>query len=61
MDWDDVTAKLAQTVEIGAALSNLSIRELEARIVALENEIGRVQAELAAKRASQAAADSIFK
>lgn len=44
-----------------ADLSHLSVHELEERIVALKAEIERVEAMLAAKRASRAAADAAFR
>ena len=43
------------------ALEHLSVGELEARIAALHQEIERVQGELAAKKAHEAAAAAIFK
>lgn len=41
-------------------LDNMSIGELEGYIVDLKNEIVRVEAEIVKKKASIAAADSIF-
>lgn len=46
---------------VGEDLSTLSIDELTERIEALKAEISRVEAALAAKRASMGAADSFFK
>lgn len=64
MDWDDDKAKPAKTataVTVGEPLGRFSIAELEARIVTLNEEIERVQAELRAKRAHEAAAAAVFK
>ena len=61
MDWDDLKPKPAKGISVGEDLSTLSVAELEARIAALSGEIERVQREIDAKRAHEAAADSIFK
>lgn len=61
MDWDDLKPKPAPTVTVGENLQNLSIAELEQRIVALSGEIERVRQELQAKKAHEAAADAVFK
>jgi uncharacterized small protein (DUF1192 family) len=50
-----------QEIAIGGDLSKLSVEELEARIDLLKAEIARIEADLAAKRSSRAAADSVFK
>jgi len=47
--------------EIGQDLSLLSIGELAERVSLLKDEIGRLEAEMAGKRASQTAADAFFK
>jgi uncharacterized small protein (DUF1192 family) len=60
MDWDDVRPQ-PKAATVGEPLGNLSVRELEERIAALEREILRVRAELQAKRAHEEAAASIFK
>jgi uncharacterized small protein (DUF1192 family) len=52
MDWDDLKPKPPKGV---------TVSELEARIAALHQEIERVQGELAAKKAHEAAAAAIFK
>ncbi len=59
MDWDE--AKQKPKTEIGEPLSNFGIAELETRITALQVEIERVKAELAKKRAHEAAASALFK
>ena len=61
MDWDDLKPKPAPTVTVGENLQNLSIAELEQRIVALSAEIERVRQELQAKKAHEAAAAAVFK
>ena len=61
MDWDEAQRPPARAVVVGEALGNLSIAELEARIAALTREIERVQEEVAAKRAHEAAAAAVFK
>lgn len=62
MDWDDLRApKPGSVIEIGEPLDALSLAELETRIQALKIEIARVEAELARKRAHEAAASALFK
>jgi uncharacterized small protein (DUF1192 family) len=47
--------------EIGQDLSLLSVEELSERITALKAEIARLEASMAAKRASRSSADQFFK
>ena len=47
--------------EIGQDLALLSVEELDDRISLLNDEIARLQAALAKKRASRSAADQFFK
>lgn len=47
--------------EMGQDLALLSVGELTERIVLLKEEIGRIEAEMARKRASKSAADTFFK
>ena len=47
--------------EIGQDLALLSVEELNARISLLNDEIARLQADIASKRASRSAADQFFK
>lgn len=61
VDWDDIRPKPKAGIAVGEKLDQLSVGELEARISALQGEIERVQAELAAKRARAAAAQDLFK
>ncbi len=61
MDWDDIRPKAAKAITLGEELASLSVAELDARIVALQKEIARVEAERAAKKAHEAAAAALFK
>ncbi|MFK8250305.1 DUF1192 family protein [Ancylobacter terrae] len=62
MAVDDEAARPARAAhEVGGDLSTLSETEIEERIAALEAEIVRLRAALAAKRASRVAADAFFK
>jgi uncharacterized small protein (DUF1192 family) len=61
MDWDDLQPKPPKGITIGEDLKSLSQAELEARIVALGEEIARVKAELTAKKQHEATASAIFK
>ncbi len=61
LDEDEATRPKQRDIAIGADLSKLSVEELEERIAALKAEITRIEADLAAKRSSRAAADSVFK
>jgi len=47
--------------EIGQDLALLSVGELSERVGLLKDEIARLEAEMARKRASQTAADQFFK
>jgi uncharacterized small protein (DUF1192 family) len=60
IDPDDLPKKKI-THEIGQDLSLLSVGELGARIGLLKEEIARLEAEVARKRASKSAADTFFK
>ena len=61
MDWDELKPTPAKGITLGEPLANLSISELEARVVALEAEIERVKENIAAKKAHEAAAADVFK
>ena len=64
MDWDEDRLrppKPAVPITVGEPLGTFSIAELEARISALTREIERVDEELRAKRAHEAAAAALFK
>jgi uncharacterized small protein (DUF1192 family) len=59
-DPDDLPKKKV-THEMGEDLALLSAAELSARIALLRQEITRLEAEIAKKRASKSAADTFFK
>jgi uncharacterized small protein (DUF1192 family) len=61
MDWDEPKRPAAKDITVGDNLATLSIAELDARITALANEIARVEKEIAAKKAHEAAAAAVFK
>jgi uncharacterized small protein (DUF1192 family) len=61
MDWDEIRPKPVPGPTVGETLDKLSVAELEQRIVTLKAEISRVEAELAKKRAHEAAAAKLFK
>ena len=61
IDPDDDRPKKKGGHEVGQDLTLLSVGELAERINLLKNEIGRLEAEMSRKRASQSAADAIFK
>lgn len=58
---DDDRPKKKIVHEIGQELALLSIRELEDRILLLNEEIGRLQAAIASKQGSRSVADQFFK
>ncbi len=60
VDPDELPKKKV-THEIGQELSLLSVGELTERIALLKEEIGRLEAAVAGKRASKSAADTFFK
>ena len=61
MTVDDDRPKKKMVHEIGQDLSLLSVEELTERIAALKAEIARLEASIAAKRASRTSADQFFK
>ena len=61
MVWDDDQPKPKKGITLGEELGSLSVAELEARVSALSEEIKRVERELKAKKAHEAAAASLFK
>jgi uncharacterized small protein (DUF1192 family) len=60
IDPDDLPKKKT-THEMGQDLALLSVGELGERIGLLKDEIARLEAEMAKKRASKSAADVFFK
>jgi uncharacterized small protein (DUF1192 family) len=47
--------------EIGQDLALLAVKELEERVVLLKEEVARLEAAIAGKRASRSVADQFFK
>ena len=47
--------------EIGQELALISVKELEERIALLQEEIGRLEADIKRKQASKSVADQFFK
>jgi uncharacterized small protein (DUF1192 family) len=60
IDEDDKPKKKISH-EIGQDLSLLSVEELAARVQLMHDEISRLEADVANKRASRSAADHFFK
>ena len=58
---DDDRPKKKIAHEIGQDLTLLSVEELAARVGLLHDEINRLEADMAQKRASRSAADQFFK
>lgn len=58
---DDDRPKKKVVHEIGQELTLLSVEELAARIGLMREEIARLEADMAKKRASRSAADQFFK
>ncbi|MGE0564006.1 MAG: DUF1192 domain-containing protein [Pseudolabrys sp.] len=58
-DEDRPKKKLSH--EIGQELTLLSVEELSERIALLRDEISRLEADIAKKKASRSAADDVFK
>ena len=58
---DDTLPKKKPVHELGQDLALLSVEELVERIAALREEIVRLEATMAAKKASRSAADQFFK
>ncbi|HXX26030.1 MAG TPA: DUF1192 domain-containing protein [Pseudolabrys sp.] len=58
---DDDKPKKKIAHEIGQDLTLLSVDELRARIQLLHDEISRLEADIAQKRASRSAADQFFR
>jgi uncharacterized small protein (DUF1192 family) len=58
---DDDGPKKKISHEIGQDLTLLSVEELAARVQLMHDEIARLEADMAQKRASRSAADQFFK
>lgn len=61
MSDDDDRSKKKIAHELGQDLSLLSVEELSIRVQLLKDEITRLEADMARKRATRSAADQIFK
>ncbi len=61
MTMDDELPRKKVVHEMGQDLSLLSVEELADRIAALQAEIARLKAAMAAKKASRTSADQFFK
>jgi uncharacterized small protein (DUF1192 family) len=59
--FEDDKPKRKLAHELGQDLSLLSVGDLEERIGLLKTEIERLEADMAAKKVSRSAADSLFK
>lgn len=59
-DWDEPRLGGKPDHRVGEDLSPLSAHELRARVALLREEIGRLEAELARKDTSRAAAEGVF-
>jgi uncharacterized small protein (DUF1192 family) len=59
--FEDEPKKPAKSHEIGQDLSLLSVGELQDRIALLTAEIARLEAELADKGSTKAAAEALFR
>ena len=60
MDLEEAPRKKPNMV-IGENLDDISVAELEQRIVVLDSEINRLRVEIAKKQATKAAAASLFR
>jgi uncharacterized small protein (DUF1192 family) len=58
---DDDRPKKKITHEVGQDLTLLSVAELNERIAFLQDEIARLEADIAKKQSSRSAADQFFK
>ena len=58
---DDDKPKKKVVHEIGQDLSLLSVAELHERIALMQEEIGRLEADIAKKQSTRSAADLFFK
>lgn len=62
MDLDDIFPQTpSNETSIGADLSQMSIAELEERIVALNGEVERVEKEISSRQSLRNAAEQAFK
>ena len=61
MSFEDPPLTRKPDIVVGENLDLFSVTELEHRVQALESEIARVRAAIAAKQASKSAADAFFR
>jgi uncharacterized small protein (DUF1192 family) len=62
MDLDDLFKPKKSTAAVfGENLATMSIPDLQQRLLLIADEKARVEAEIAAREASRAAAESVFK
>ena len=61
MENEDLLRKSSTTIVPGEDVSDLSVAELEMRILILKEEIERLKGEIKGKNESRNAADSVFK
>ena len=61
MNLDEEQAKRISEIVIGEDLAMLSVDELTKWIAILEQEIGRLKADIGTKQSSKVAAESFFK
>ncbi len=61
MDFEDDRPKPKLAHVIGEMLDAISLEELEQRIAILDQEIGRIRAEIVRKTSSKSAADAFFR
>jgi len=59
--FDDNEVRKPKGHEVGMPIEAMSVAELEERIRMLRDEITRLEAAIAARRNTRAAADSLFK
>lgn len=59
--FDDDPVKKPKGHEVGMPIDTMSVGELTDRIALLREEIARLEAAIAARKQTKAAADSIFK
>lgn len=59
--FDDDEVKKPKGHEVGMPIDTMSVDELTDRIALLREEIARLEAAIAARKQTKAAADSIFK
>ncbi|WFU08140.1 DUF1192 domain-containing protein [Rhizobium sp. CB3090] len=59
--FDDDRPKKPSAHEIGSDLSLLSVDELKARVALMQEEIARLEAEIASKESGRQAAENLFR